>query len=48
VDGVQARAPGATIVKPAHDIFGGCAGYFQNPDGHLWEVARNPQWAVEA
>ena len=36
---------GAAIVKPAHDTFwGGYAGYFQDPDGHLWEVAWNPEW----
>lgn len=41
----QAEAAGAVIVKPAHDTFwGGYAGYFQDPDGHLWEVAYNPQW----
>ena len=40
----QARAAGATIVKAAHDTFyGGYAGYFQDPDKHLWEVAWNPQ-----
>jgi uncharacterized protein len=40
----QARAAGATIVKPAHDTFwGGYAGYFQDPDQHLWEVLWNPQ-----
>ena len=40
----QAQAAGATIVKPAHDTFwGGYAGYFQDPDGHLWEVVWNPQ-----
>ena len=44
----QARAAGATIVKPAQDTFwGGYAGYFQDPDGHLWEVAWNPQWVDE-
>lgn len=43
----QARKVGAVIVKPAHDTFwGGYAGYFQDPDQHLWEVAWNPQWAV--
>jgi catechol 2,3-dioxygenase-like lactoylglutathione lyase family enzyme len=43
----QARGAGATIVKPAADTFwGGYAGYFQDPDGHLWEVAWNPQWPV--
>ena len=49
VDGVmaQAKAAGATIVKPAHDTFwGGYAGYFQDPDRHLWEVAWNPQWEL--
>jgi uncharacterized protein len=43
----QARRAGAVVVKPAHDTFwGGYAGYFQDPDGHLWEVAWNPQWGV--
>jgi uncharacterized protein len=40
----QAAAAGATAVKPARDTFwGGYAGYFQDPDGHLWEVAWNPE-----
>ena len=44
----QANNSGATIVRPAHDTFwGGYAGYFQDPDGHLWEVAWNPQLPVE-
>jgi catechol 2,3-dioxygenase-like lactoylglutathione lyase family enzyme len=44
----QARAAGATIVKPAQDTFwGGYAGYFQDPDRHLWEVAWNPQLMPE-
>jgi catechol 2,3-dioxygenase-like lactoylglutathione lyase family enzyme len=39
----QAGKAGATIVKEAHQTFwGGYAGYFQDPDGHLWEVAWNP------
>lgn len=43
----QAKSAGAMIVKPAQDTFwGGYAGYFQDPDGHLWEVAWNPQWTV--
>lgn len=42
----QARQAGAAIAVPAHDTFwGGYAGYFQDPDGHLWEVVWNPQWA---
>ena len=44
----QAKRAGAVVVKPAHDTFwGGYAGYFQDPDGHLWEVAWNPQWVVQ-
>lgn len=39
----EAERAGATIVKPAQDTFyGGHAGYFRDPDGHLWEVAFNP------
>lgn len=41
----QARRAGARVVKPAADAFwGGYAGYFADPDGHLWEVAWNPQF----
>jgi uncharacterized protein len=44
----QAKRAGAVVVKAAHDTFwGGYAGYFQDPDGHLWEVAWNPQWVVQ-
>jgi uncharacterized protein len=44
----QARKAGAKIVKPADDTFwGGYAGYFQDPDGHLWEVLWNPAWEVK-
>ena len=40
----QAQRAGATIVQPAHETFwGGYAGYFQDPDGHLWEAVWNPQ-----
>lgn len=36
----QARRAGATIVRPAAPVFwGGYAGYFQDPDGHVWEIA---------
>jgi uncharacterized protein len=43
----QARKAGAGIAKPAHNTFwGGYAGYFQDPDQHLWEVAWNPQWVL--
>ncbi|MBI5443653.1 MAG: hypothetical protein HY900_20890 [Deltaproteobacteria bacterium] len=41
-EAVRARG---TLVKPGEDTFwGGCTGYFANPDGHLWEIASNPQF----
>jgi uncharacterized protein len=49
VDAVMAQAEraGATRVKPGQATFwGGYAGYFQDPDGHLWEVAWNPQFEL--
>lgn len=42
----QAGSAGAVIVKPAQSTFwGGHAGYFQDPDGHRWEVVWNPEWS---
>ena len=39
----QAEKAGAAIVKaPTDTFYGGYAGYFQDPDGHLWEIAWNP------
>ncbi|HEX2602273.1 MAG TPA: VOC family protein [Gemmatimonadaceae bacterium] len=44
----EAKRAGARIVKPAAETFwGGYAGYFQDPDGHVWEVVWNPQFEVE-
>lgn len=44
----QAKNAGAVIVKPAQDTFwGGYAGYFQDPDQHLWEIVWNPQLLPE-
>ena len=43
----KAEAAGAKITKKAQDVFwGGYSGYFADPDGHLWEVAWNPHWAL--
>lgn len=34
---------GAVLVKPAQEVFwGGYSGYFQDTEGHYWEVAYNP------
>jgi uncharacterized protein len=42
----EAELAGARVIKPAQPTFyGGYAGYFQDPDGHLWEVAFNPGFA---
>jgi catechol 2,3-dioxygenase-like lactoylglutathione lyase family enzyme len=44
----QAKQAGALIVKPAQKTFwGGYAGYFQDPDHHLWEIVWNPQMLPE-
>ena len=41
----EAARAGAVIVKPAGDTFyGGYAGYFRDPDGHLWEIVWNPDF----
>jgi len=42
-----AAQAGGRIVKPAEDVFwGGHSGYFADTEGHLWEVAWNPFWAL--
>ena len=44
----EAAAAGATITDPARDrAWGGYSGHFQDPDGHLWEIAWNPAWDIE-
>jgi hypothetical protein len=43
----QAKRAGARITKPAGNTFwGGYAGYFQDPDGHLWEIVWNPRMEI--
>jgi catechol 2,3-dioxygenase-like lactoylglutathione lyase family enzyme len=44
----EAKAAGARIVRPPQDaVWGGYTGCFQDPDGHVWEVAFNPFWPGE-
>ncbi len=44
----EAVAAGAAPVKPPEQVFwGGYSGYFADPDGHLWEVAFNPFFALD-
>lgn len=50
VDAVMAEAiaAGGKLTKSADKTFwGGFAGYFADPDGHLWEVAHNPFWPLD-
>jgi uncharacterized protein len=43
----EARHAGATIGRePAETFWGGYTGIFVDPEGHPWEVAHNPHWAV--
>jgi hypothetical protein len=43
----EARNAGATIARPGAETFwGGYSGVFIDPDGHPWEVAHNPGWAL--
>ena len=43
----QAQKAGATILKPAQNVFwGGYSGYFADLDGHPWEVVWNPKWKL--
>lgn len=45
----RAAACGAQVIKPAQRAFwGGYLGYFADPDGHLWEVAHNPFFPLDA
>ena len=45
----EAVAAGATLVKRAEKVFwGGYSGYFADPDGHLWEIAHNPFFPLDA
>ena len=39
----RAASAGATVTRPAAETFyGGYAGCFRDPDGHVWEIAHNP------
>lgn len=44
-----AEAAGATVTKrPAETFYGGYAGFFRDPDGHVWEIAHNPGFSLAA
>lgn len=42
-------AAGGTALKAPEKVFwGGYSGYWADPDGHVWEVAMNPFWPLNA
>ncbi len=42
-----AAAAGATVTRPpAETFYGGYAGVFRDPDGHVWEIAHNPGFTL--
>ena len=44
----QAASAGAAITQPARETFyGGYAGFFTDPDGHVWEIAYNPGFPLD-
>jgi hypothetical protein len=45
----RAEAAGATVLKRPEAVFwGGYSGYWADPDGHVWEMAHNPFWPLDA
>ncbi|TNE64095.1 MAG: VOC family protein [Rhodobacteraceae bacterium] len=45
----RAEAASATVLKRPEKVFwGGYSGYYADPDGHVWELAYNPFWPLEA
>lgn len=43
----QAAKAGAEIIQAARETFyGGYAGFFTDPDGHVWEIAYNPGFSL--
>ena len=48
VDGHGAGREAGRSSRAQDTFWGGYSGYFQDPDGHLWEVVWNPDLQVEA
>jgi uncharacterized protein len=42
------EAAGGKILKPRTKTVFGYQGYFSDPDGHIWEVAYNPDFPIGA
>jgi uncharacterized protein len=44
---VASEAEVDAVLAKAKTFWGGCNGYFADPDGHLWEIAHNPHWQLD-
>ena len=45
---VRLELAGVEITTAPHTAFwGGCSGYFADPEGNAWEVAYNPFWKLD-
>jgi predicted lactoylglutathione lyase len=45
----EAATAGGTVTRPAAETFyGGYAGCFRDPDGHVWEISHNPSFEIAA
>ena len=43
-----AAGAGATVTRaPGETFYGGYAGCFTDPDGHVWEIAHNPSFPLD-
>jgi len=43
-DNIRTLPGGRIVHDPTDRFWGGYSGYFEDPDGHIWEVAWNPHW----
>ena len=41
-----ADAGGEVTKAPSETFYGGYAGFFRDPDGHVWEIAHNPGFTL--
>ena len=46
--GAAADAGAEIATSPRDTSYGGYAGFFRDPDGHVWEIAWNPGFTLEA
>jgi len=46
LDQIRKIDGGTVVLEPVDRVWGGYSGYFEDPDGHLWEVGWNPHWTI--